>query len=276
MRFQFILSEIGIGLRRNLTMTISVVLVTAVSLFLLGVGILAQKQVGADEGLLVRPGPGVDLPVRQGLDRRQLLRRRGDPGPEGPDPGRPELARRWRRTSRRSTTSPSSEAFERFKEQFKDSVLSEQRHRRPDAGVLPGQAEEPQEVQGRRRAVRATARASSRSQDQNQVLDRLFALLNGLQVVLLGRSPCVTLVCVGAAGGHDDPAVGVHPPPGDRHHAPGRRLEPGHPAAVHPGEPDRGRRRCPAGLVAPGARGAVRDPALAGRASCRSSTTGWT
>ncbi|HEY6793882.1 MAG TPA: permease-like cell division protein FtsX, partial [Kineosporiaceae bacterium] len=47
MRFQFILSEIKIGLRRNVTMTVSVVLVTAVSLLLLGVGVLAQKQVSA-------------------------------------------------------------------------------------------------------------------------------------------------------------------------------------------------------------------------------------
>ena len=45
MRLQFVLSEIAIGLRRNLTMTISVVLVTLVSLFLFGLGILSQKQV---------------------------------------------------------------------------------------------------------------------------------------------------------------------------------------------------------------------------------------
>src|SRR3954453_19408365 len=39
------LSEIGQGLRRNLSMTISVILVTTVSLLMLGVGLLAQKQV---------------------------------------------------------------------------------------------------------------------------------------------------------------------------------------------------------------------------------------
>ena len=36
MRLQFILSEIWIGLRRNLSMAISVVLVTMVSMYLLG------------------------------------------------------------------------------------------------------------------------------------------------------------------------------------------------------------------------------------------------
>ena len=45
MRFQFMLSEIGQGLRRNLSMTVSVILVTTVSLLMLGVGLLAQKQV---------------------------------------------------------------------------------------------------------------------------------------------------------------------------------------------------------------------------------------
>ena len=45
MRLQFILGEIGIGLRRNVAMAVSVVLVTLVSLFLLGLGFLAQKQV---------------------------------------------------------------------------------------------------------------------------------------------------------------------------------------------------------------------------------------
>lgn len=45
MRFQFILSEIGIGLRRNLSMTISVILVTFVSLTFVGAAILTQTQI---------------------------------------------------------------------------------------------------------------------------------------------------------------------------------------------------------------------------------------
>src|SRR6185436_12299305 len=45
MRFQFIFDEIVIGLRRNVAMAVSVVLVTLVSLFLLGLGFLAQRQV---------------------------------------------------------------------------------------------------------------------------------------------------------------------------------------------------------------------------------------
>ena len=47
MRAKFLLSEVRIGLRRNLTMTFAVVVTTAISLSLLGVGLLSNAQVGA-------------------------------------------------------------------------------------------------------------------------------------------------------------------------------------------------------------------------------------
>lgn len=45
MRAQFVLSEIGIGLRRNVTMTVAVVVTVAISLALFGSGLLIRKQV---------------------------------------------------------------------------------------------------------------------------------------------------------------------------------------------------------------------------------------
>ena len=45
MRAQFVLSEIGIGLRRNLTMTVAVIVTVAISLALFGSGLLIRKQV---------------------------------------------------------------------------------------------------------------------------------------------------------------------------------------------------------------------------------------
>jgi cell division transport system permease protein len=47
MRASFVLSEIGIGLRRNLTMTIAGVVTVAISLAIFGAGLLAQRQVTA-------------------------------------------------------------------------------------------------------------------------------------------------------------------------------------------------------------------------------------
>ena len=45
MRARFIFSEVGIGLRRNLTMTFAVVITVAISLSLLGIGLLSNSQV---------------------------------------------------------------------------------------------------------------------------------------------------------------------------------------------------------------------------------------
>ena len=50
MQARFLLSEVGSGLRRNLSMAISVVLVTMVSMFLLGLGMLAQRQADTMKG----------------------------------------------------------------------------------------------------------------------------------------------------------------------------------------------------------------------------------
>ena len=50
MRLQFILSEIGLGLRRNLSMTISVILVTFVSLTFVGAAALLQLQINQVKG----------------------------------------------------------------------------------------------------------------------------------------------------------------------------------------------------------------------------------
>jgi cell division transport system permease protein len=50
MRGQFVLSEIGIGLRRNLTMTFAVIVSVALSLALLGGSLLASDQVSAMKG----------------------------------------------------------------------------------------------------------------------------------------------------------------------------------------------------------------------------------
>jgi cell division transport system permease protein len=47
MRAGFLLSEVRIGLRRNLTMTFAVVVTTAISLSLLGIGLLSNAQVNA-------------------------------------------------------------------------------------------------------------------------------------------------------------------------------------------------------------------------------------
>jgi cell division transport system permease protein len=47
MRARFLLSEVGIGLKRNFTMTFAVIVTVAISLSLLGIGLLSNSQVNA-------------------------------------------------------------------------------------------------------------------------------------------------------------------------------------------------------------------------------------
>jgi len=49
MRATFILSEIGIGLRRNLTMTLAMIITTGVSLAFLGAAVLFNQQVNVSK-----------------------------------------------------------------------------------------------------------------------------------------------------------------------------------------------------------------------------------
>lgn len=177
MRFQFILSEIGIGLRRNLSMTVSVILITMVSLILLGGGILAQKQVGlmkdfwydrvqvsiflcGEDSAPVSCSGGAVTQVQKDKIRADL--------------NSPELASYVERVYYES----SQQAYERFKKQFKNSVLS--------ANLTPDQMPESFRVKLKdpKKYAAVVQMFQGRPgveevQDQNQVLDRLFALING-------------------------------------------------------------------------------------------------
>jgi cell division transport system permease protein len=178
-RFQFILSEIDIGLRRNLSMTISVILVTAVSLFLLGFGILAQKQVSlmktywydkvqvsiflcGEESVAASCATGAVTEVQ----KQQILA----------DLNSPQLADYVDEVYYESQ----QEAYDRFKEQSGNSVLAENASVEMMPESYRVKLKDPKKY--REVAQEFENRAGVESvQDQNVVLDRLFALLNGLK-----------------------------------------------------------------------------------------------
>ncbi|GLY19253.1 permease-like cell division protein FtsX [Kineosporia rhizophila] len=192
MRFQFILDEILIGLRRNIAMAISVVLVTVVSLFLVGLGFLAQRQ--------------VDTMKDYWYDRVQVsIFLCGDVSTAAScadgkatetqkesiqaDLNAPQLAQYVEKVYFETQ----DEAFKRFKEQFKDSALSENVtvDQMPESYRVDLKDPEKYQVV----AESFTAKPGVESvESQNQVLDRLFALLNQLKfgAWLLAA---VTLVC---------------------------------------------------------------------------------
>jgi cell division transport system permease protein len=178
MRLQFVLSEIAIGLRRNLTMTISVILVTLVSLFLFGLGILSQKQVTTMKDYWYdRVQVSIFLCGKESdtascssgavsqAQKDQILA----------DLKSPQLAPYIEKVFFESK----QEAYDRFKQQFKDSVLSD--------NVTVDQMPESYRVRLKNPQQYAVvsqvfaARPGVESvEDQRKVLDQLFSLLNRL------------------------------------------------------------------------------------------------
>jgi cell division transport system permease protein len=192
MRLQFIFDEIAVGLRRNIAMAVSVVLVTVVSLFLVGLGFLAQRQVSTMKdywydkvqvsiflcGSDSDSASCTDGSVTQ-AEKDQIKT----------DLASPQLAGYVKNVFYESK----EEAFAHFKAQFKNSVLSD--------NVTADQMPESFRIQLRNPAQYQavaqvfTDRAGVDSvEDQNQVLNRLFGLLNGLKYAawLLAL---VTLLC---------------------------------------------------------------------------------
>ena len=181
MRAQFILSEIGIGLRRNLTMTVAVIVTTTVSLALLGVGLLVRAQVETMkdywydkvEVSVFLCADGSDAPsCSDGVvtdDQRQQI---------GDDLNAlPEVEKVYYESK--------DEAFTHFKEQFKDSGDHRQRHRRPDAGVVPGQARKSGAIRDRRERVPGRPGVEE-VQDQKALLSNFFTLLRTIQTAAIG------------------------------------------------------------------------------------------
>lgn len=178
MRFQFIRSEIAVGLRRNIMMTISLIIVTSVSLLLFGMGLLAQRQVSESKDYWYdRVQISVFLCNKDDSENANCVDGEVTDGQRSQIEGElrsAELAPYVERVYFESKT----EAYQRFKEQFRDSVLSDNVtvEQMPSSYRVRLKNPEKYEVV----AARFRARAGVESvQDQNKVLQGLFSVLNG-------------------------------------------------------------------------------------------------
>jgi cell division transport system permease protein len=192
MRLQFTLNEIWIDLRRNRSMAISVVLVTMVSVLFLGLGVLAQRQVDAMKGYwydrvqvsiflcttrsdLPNCSAGAVTDSQRNEIRTQL------------DAMRPLV----------KNVFPESQlqAYNRFKEQYKDS---------PTYGdILPSQMPESFRVQLSDPTKYDVITSSFTGapgvgdvQDQSRILDPLFNVLRGLSFGALDLAGLMVLCSV--------------------------------------------------------------------------------
>jgi cell division transport system permease protein len=192
MRLQFILSEIWVAMRRNLSMSISVALVTMVAVLFLGLGVLSQRQVDAmkdywydrvqvsiflctDKSDLPNCAAGAVTPAQRTEIRSQL------------DSMKPLVKNVFPESQQ--------EAYQRLKAQYKDSATYRE--------ITPSQMPESFRVQlsdPTKYDVITSAFVGAPGvgdvQDQRRILDPLFNVLRGLSVGALVLAGLMVLCSV--------------------------------------------------------------------------------
>lgn len=177
MRAQFVLSEIGVGLRRNLTMTFAVIISVALSLALTGGALLANKQVDSMKGYwydkvqvtlyMCNKGDAATTPscAKGAVTDDQKAAIKADLQKL------PIVDKIYFETS--------EQAYKHYQEQFKNSPLV--------SSVTPDQMQENYRVKLKdptKFAIVASAFAGRPGiqsvEDQRKVLQNLFSLLNGM------------------------------------------------------------------------------------------------
>jgi cell division transport system permease protein len=191
MRATFIISEIGIGLRRNLIMTLAMVITTAVSLGFLGTAVLFNQQVGVMKDFwydkvevsVFLCGADSDGTSCAGgevtQDQRESIRSDLD--------GMPQVEKIYYESK--------PKAYSRFKEQFKNSAIVD--------NVTPDQMPESFRVKlvnPEQFDIVASAfvgRAGvEQVQDQKALLEKFFKVLNWVQWFAGGLALLMILVSV--------------------------------------------------------------------------------
>ncbi|MET9117893.1 permease-like cell division protein FtsX [Streptomyces longwoodensis] len=177
MRAQFVLSEIGVGLRRNLTMTFAVIVSVALSLALFGGSLLMSDQVNTMKGYWYdKVNVSVFLCNKSDAE--------SDPNcAKGAitEDQKKEILTDLKKMAVVDTVTYESqdEAYKHYKQQFGDSPLA--------SSLTPDQMQESYRIKLKdpeKYQVIATAfdgRDGVQSvQDQKGILDNLFGLLNGM------------------------------------------------------------------------------------------------
>lgn len=178
MRAQFVFHEIWIGLRRNLTMTVAVITTVAICLTMFGMGLLIRQQVS-----------GMKSYWNDKIEVSVFLCVKGSPTPVCRNNG-PATAQEKAQIQQdlkalpqvqRVTYENQQQAYERFKESFKNTpafVKSTSAAELPDSFRV--KLKNPEDYKVIVGAMKTRAGIDS-VVDEQQVLDRFFSILNGLQ-----------------------------------------------------------------------------------------------
>ena len=192
MRATFVASEVGTGLRRNLTMTIAVIITVAVSLALFGASLLVRAQVGTMKDFwydkvevsIFLCGKNSDAPSCDGGQVTQAQRDQIQADLESLKPLVEEIY-----------YESQDEAFARFQEQFKNSPIVDNVTKDALPESFRVKLSDPTKYE-----VVASAFAGrpgvEQVNDQRQVLDKFFKLLGGLQAIALFIAIAMLVVTV--------------------------------------------------------------------------------
>ncbi|MFI1187773.1 permease-like cell division protein FtsX [Streptomyces californicus] len=181
MRAQFVLSEIGVGLRRNLTMTFAVVVSVALSLALFGGALLMREQVSTMKDYWYDK-VNVSIFLCNKNDAKGAPEcAKGAVTKEQKDQIKTDLEK-MEAVEKPVHFETADEAYKHYQEQFGDSPMA--------GNITPDQMQESFRVKlkdPQKYKVVATAFAGRDGvqsvQDQRSFLDQLFELMNGMNLV---------------------------------------------------------------------------------------------
>ncbi|MDX3232815.1 permease-like cell division protein FtsX [Streptomyces sp. ME19-01-6] len=193
MRAQFVLSEIGVGLRRNLTMTFAVIVSVALSLALFGGSLLMREQVSTMKGYWYdKVNVSIFLCNKQDKETSPNCSKGAVT-----DAQKSEIRAELKQMSIVESVlfETPEEAYKHYKEEFGDSPLAD--------SLTPDQMQESFRIKLKdpeKYKVISTAFAGrpgvQEVQDQKEVVDDLFKLLNGMNYAALGVMSLMLIVAL--------------------------------------------------------------------------------
>lgn len=193
MRAQFVLSEIGVGLRRNLTMTFAVIVSVALSLALFGASLLMREQVSSMKSYWYdKVNVSIFLCNKNDKETSENCEK-GAVTDAQKEEIRAELERMPIVESIEFETN--KQAYDRYKEEFSDSPLANT--------LTPDQMQESFRIKlkdpEQYRVISSAFAARPGVQevtDQRDTVDNLFNLLNGMNYAALGVMALMLVVAL--------------------------------------------------------------------------------
>ncbi len=191
MRARFVASEVWQGLRRNLTMTIALIITIAVSLALFGAGLLVRQQVSQMKGFWFDK---VEVSIFLCTKNSQEASCNGPASEEEKAQLAADLEG-MRPLVQDVYFETSEEAFTRFQEQFAGSPIADSATPEDLGESYRVKLSDPDQYSVITSAFSGRP-GIERVDDQKQVLDKLFRLLDGLQVISMGIAIAMLIVTV--------------------------------------------------------------------------------